>query len=191
MLFLKKGKFAGPLSCLKSTIGDNCIVKGDNVHYIKKVLKWIVLLAFPAYFFFTFKPKEIQSELSLYIKSDRDTTYNVYVITKTDSINRYEVQKRFVLSPDEEKRYSLEASGINDTLYLYTEQRGISSVFEYVVDTAVYNELLITDSAEYEFFGNQLKESVTRYKEHAMRDIFLVILYLWLIFIVIYIRSRK
>lgn len=161
------------------------------MRYIKQILKWVVLLAFPVYFFFAFKPVEIKQELSLYIQSDRDSTYNVYVITQQDSTKKYQVQTRFVLKANEEAHHSIEGFGVRDTLYLYTEQRGKVAIFEYIIDTAEYNELHIADSTEFEFYGSELKDAVKSYKESAIKDIFLVILFVWLIFIVIYIRSRK
>lgn len=161
------------------------------MHYLKKMIKWLIMLAFPAYFFLTFRPVDLQSELSLYVHNGVDTTFNMYVITQDDSTKSYTVQERFVIKPSKEEAFYLEGRGINDTLYLLAEYRGKSTVYEFIVDTAIENELIIAESTEVEFWGPELHKAVRSYKDEFAKNVFLIILYMWLIFIVIYIRSRK
>lgn len=175
---------------------ENCILdvntqKGDIMHYLKKIIKIAVLLAFPIYFYMIFSPKEKVQELNLFISTEIDTTKQVFLISIEDSTNSFIVQDRFVLKKDEEYGTSIEFNNMKDTLYLLTKFRGNEKVHEFIINSSVDNELEISNKNEVEFLTDDITKALKKYNDENTKNIFLVILYVWLLFIVLYIRSRK
>lgn len=161
------------------------------MHYLKKIIKICVLLAFPIYFYMVFSPKEKVQELSLFISTNIDTTKQIFLLSIEDSTNRFIVQDRFVLKKDEEYGASIEFNNMKDTLYLLTKYRGNEKVHEFIVNSAVDNELVISENSEVEFLTDEISSALKTYNDENTKNIFLIILYVWLLFIVLYIRSRK
>lgn len=158
---------------------------------VKTVLKALIILAFPIYFFFAFREIPIKQELSIYVTNSDSTRVKLYLITEVDSSKSLVTQKHSVLNPGEEQRMVLEGSGISPALYIYKEQRVKHIVYEFPIDTSVYNEVSFQEKYEIEPTTDEFKKAVKEYDAENSKKLFLVILFLWVIFIIIYIRSRK
>lgn len=160
-------------------------------YYLKKVIKVVLILALPVYLVYELYPREIKNEVTLYVTTNLNKGFRVFVVTQSDSTKEYFVQKQLYLEKDKEEEVVIEGASITDTLYLIAENSGVKTFHEYIISTESYNELPITEDNEVVFLTDDLKNAVSAYNTENSKNIFLVILCIWLIFVLIYIRSRK